>query len=146
MNELFTQKDIQATEQKVWDRLMDFGRYPDWNPFIREIKGEPRVGQTLEVLLQPQGTSPQKIKPKVLKVEPLKEFRWRGSLPIPGFFVGEHYFKIEPLATGNIRFTHGESFSGLLVPLLGSFLRKKVLPSFEAMNEALQKGVEAPKN
>lgn len=121
---------------------MDFRSYPDWNPFIKEILGNPRPGEILEVLMEPFQGRPQKFKPRVLVVEALREFRWKGSLPIPGLFEGEHYFKIEPLAAGKTRFTQGENFKGFLVPLAGSFLQDKVLPAFEAMNQALQKRTE----
>lgn len=31
-------------------------------------------------------------KPKILIVEPNKEFRWKGKLGINGIFDGKHYF------------------------------------------------------
>jgi hypothetical protein len=94
-------------------------------------------------MLQGLMDKPQKFNPRVLRVDPLREFRWRGSLPLPGLFTGEHYFKIEPLATGKFSFIQGEKFTGLLVPLTSHFLRNHVLPGFDAMNEALQQRVEA---
>ena len=28
---------INATKEKVWEILMDFEKYPEWNPFIKSI-------------------------------------------------------------------------------------------------------------
>lgn len=82
-------------------------------------------------------------------VKPGEELRWRGSLPIPGLFVGEHYFRVEPApgssgssgAQAGTRFVHGERFSGLLLPLVGGML-KDTEKGFVSMNEALKKTVE----
>jgi hypothetical protein len=32
---------IQAAAERIWDILMDFESYPEWNPFIRNIAGKP---------------------------------------------------------------------------------------------------------
>ena len=39
--ELFTMTEIEAPAERVWHILTDFARYPEWNPFIRCIEGEP---------------------------------------------------------------------------------------------------------
>lgn len=75
-------------------------------------------------------------------VEPGKELRWRGSLPIPGLFVGEHYFVITPVGDGKSHLTHGEHFHGLLVPLLGGMLKASEA-GFKDMNSALKQRAEA---
>ena len=36
-----------------------------------------------------------KFKPIILEAEANRELRWRGSLPIPGLFTGEHIFTIK---------------------------------------------------
>ena len=47
--------EIAATPEHVWDVLTDFASYPEWNPFIRSIAGEPRAGARLEVRIEPPG-------------------------------------------------------------------------------------------
>lgn len=80
-------------------------------------------------------------KPEVLKVDVNKEFRWKGKLLLKGIFDGEHYFQLMDLGDGTTHFVHGESFIGLLVPLMGGALTKTKM-GFELMNEALKRECE----
>jgi hypothetical protein len=38
---------IGASADTVWDVLTDFERYPEWNPSLPSIGGEPRPGSTV---------------------------------------------------------------------------------------------------
>lgn len=127
---------IAVPRPRVWAILMDFARYPEWNPFIRSIKGEARLGEMLEVVIQPPGRKADTFRPRVIEVEREQSFVWRGSLPIPGLFVGEHRFTLGDEA-GGTHFRQSENFSGLLVPFVGSIL-EATERGFRAMNEALQ--------
>ena len=139
MRRIATAIDIAAAPAAVWAVLMDFAAYPDWNPFIRRLTGEARVGARLEVTVQPPGSREMTFKPTVLAVEPGRDLRWLGRVLMPGLFDGEHSFRLEPTASG-CRFHHGERFSGLLVPLFVGTLAKTER-GFEAMNAALERRV-----
>ena len=142
MKELHTEIEINASAERVWKVLTDFSAYPEWNPFVREIDGQLETGARLKVLLQPPGGKGMTVKPKVLKVEPNREFRWLGHLLIPGVFDGEHFFIIETLDLNRVRFIHGEIFRGILVPLFGKMLDGSTRQGFEAFNQALRTRVE----
>ena len=131
-----TSIDIGAPRERVWAVLLDFAAYPQWNPFIKKISGRVLVGETLEALIEPPGRAAQTFRPTVIRVDPEFGFAWQGSLPIPGLFTGEHVFALSNIA-GGTRFDHSESFSGLLVPMLGGVLRDSEI-GFRAMNEALR--------
>jgi len=53
MKELHSEIEINASVERVWDILTDFASYPQWNPFVRSISGELKVGERLEVRLEP---------------------------------------------------------------------------------------------
>lgn len=137
-----TSVSIAATPSRVWSILMDFDAYPSWNPFIRSLKGEKRLGGRLEATMTLPGRKPQTFKPTVIAYAPEQALRWRGSLPIPGMFTGEHRFALHPEPAGT-RFEQSEVFSGFLVPLVGSVLDATEL-GFQAMNEALKARAERP--
>ena len=90
MKELRSEIEIQASAERVWQLLTDFASFPQWNPFICKASGNIRVGERLEVRLQPSGASGMTFRPTVLKAEPNREFRWLGHLLISGLFDGEH--------------------------------------------------------
>lgn len=48
-HQLQTEVEINAGPERVWAILSDFASYPEWNPFIRFIRGVPEKGERLEV-------------------------------------------------------------------------------------------------
>jgi hypothetical protein len=139
---LRTEIVIAAPAAKVWDVLTDFDAFPRWNPFIRRIDGALAPRARLSVRIQPPGGRAMTFRPTVLRVEPERHFSWRGRTVIPGLFDGEHFFELEPTASGHVRFVHGEVFRGLLVPLLARTLRATTRRGFEEMNLALKARAE----
>jgi hypothetical protein len=139
--QLTTSIDIDAPPEAVWAVLSDLPSYPSWNPFIRKASGQLAAGERLDLTMQPEGGRAMRFRPTVLEAEPGRELRWLGRLVAPGVFDGEHRFAIEPTAAGS-RLTQEERFTGVLVPLLARGLRKRTLPAFEQMNEALKERAE----
>ena len=140
--ELNTNIEINAPATAIWEVLIDFSRYSQWNPFIRSISGEAKHGGQLEVFIQPPGGSTMTFRPVIVALQPGRELRWIGRLLLPGIFDGEHQFQIEPLGENRTRFIHREVFSGLLVPLLWRNLDSQTRQGFEEMNHALKTLVE----
>jgi hypothetical protein len=143
MKELHSEIDIDAPAERVWHLLTDFASYPQWNPFIRRISGEPNRGERLEARIEPPGGQGMTFKPKVLNAEPNRELRWLGHLLVPGLFDGEHSFTIQPLEENRVRFVQREAFKGLLVPLFARSLETNTQRGFEEMNRALKERAEA---
>ena len=135
--------EIEATPQRVWEVLADFAAYPDWNPFIRSVEGDPAPGSRLEVRIEPPGGRGMTFKPTVVEAAPGRELRWLGRVLAPRIFDGEHGFRIEPLDDSRVRFVQEERFRGALVPLFGKTL-ERTQHGFTAMNEALKRRAEAP--
>jgi hypothetical protein len=142
LRELRTEIAIRAPAQRVWSVLTDFARYPEWNPFIRQISGDLREGSRLMVRIGVPGSRPMTFRPRVIAAEPPRELRWLGHLFVPRLFDGEHSFVIEALDGEHVRFVQSERFGGVLVPLLGSLLTS-TRTGFEAMNAALKQRVES---
>lgn len=137
MRELRTDVVINAPPARVWEVLTDFRSYPEWNPFITRIDGEPVPGTGLEVRIEPPGGRVMTFKPKVLVAEPSRELSWLGRLLVPGLFDGEHHFEIEPIGGDRSRLVQREIFRGLLVSLFAGTLAKTE-QGFEQMNRALK--------
>ncbi len=141
MLEMRTEITIDGSPEDVWTRLMDFERYGEWNPFVREIAGPAVVGERLDIELTPPGGRPTRIHPRVLVVEPGREFRWIGVLGTGAIMSGEHVFELHADGTGT-RLVHWERFRGLLARTLIAVVGKKTRAGFEEMNAALKRRVE----
>ena len=129
---------INNVPDKIWNVLMDFEKYPDWNPFIKSIKGIPQEGAKLSVRLEQPDAMGMTISPKILTVRDNKEFRWLGHLLIPGLFDGEHIFELTDNNDGTTTFVQREIFRGILVQLFKKMLDDNTLRGFELMNQQLK--------
>lgn len=140
---LETQIDIDAPAARVWDVLTDFASYPSWNPFAVKAEGALVNGGPLKVVLRQPGGRPMTIKPRVSRLEPGREFAWKGRLLSGALFEGEHRFEVIALAPGKTRLVQSERFRGVLVPLAKRMLTTKTRAGFEAMNAAVKARAEA---
>jgi hypothetical protein len=140
---IYTQVEIQAPPEKVWQVLTDFPAYPQWNPFMR-IRGKAQEGAHL-ILRVGRGKQLAIFFPKVLLAKPNQELRWIGHLLIPGLFDGEHSFILEPLPNGSVRFSQRERFRGSLVQPLWNYITNDTAKGFREMNEALKARCEQAK-
>jgi hypothetical protein len=142
MKEIRTEIDIKASPEKAWEVLTDFNSFPQWNPFIRQISGSPKIGTKIKIQLHTSGGKSRTYRPTVTKVEPNHELRWFGKSIIPGIFNGERIFTIDLLKPNHVRFVHMEIFTGLGVALVGNRLDKDMNESFVKMNKAFKEKVE----
>jgi hypothetical protein len=127
---------LDARANEVWAVLTDFPAYGEWNPFITAISGLLAEDERLEVVFaQPDGKTTA-FRPRVLRVSPARQMRWLGKLGPGGLFDGEHYLVLEPQADGTTVLTHGERFTGVLVPLMSALLADTE-QGFNSMNSAL---------
>lgn len=136
MNQIEVFTAIDAPPAVVWEVLLEFDRYPEWNPFIRSIEGEPRVGTELRVRIEPPGGRPTTVDPEVVACEEPRRLAWLERLGVPLAFDGYREFRLEPIADGDrTRLLHRQTVRGALVPLL--FDETSLERGFAAMNDAL---------
>ncbi|KLE10898.1 SRPBCC domain-containing protein [Aliarcobacter butzleri] len=139
-NEIETFIKINSKADKIWQELINFDEYKNWNPSIIDISGELEKNKTLKIVVKIDEKT-MIFKPIVLECEENKELRWLGKLLFNGIFDGEHYFLIKENIDGTCTFIQGEKFSGILIPFFGKMILK-TKKGFEAMNQELKKRVE----
>ncbi len=142
MKRISTSIIIQASPQAVWQVLMAFDQYKEWNPFIRSVQGQPILGTQLVNTLAMSESSTQIFKPTITALEPNKTFKWLGRLFLPGLFDGEHCFYLEAQGSNQTRLIHEENFSGLLSGIVLKMKGEEIKANFEKMNVALKQRVE----
>ena len=80
-------------------------------------------------------------KPMVTASDAEKKFEWLGTTPL-NVVKGSHYFMVEELGEKQVRFVHGEQFTGILA---GPFHRRLAEPrqdGFMEMNKTLKERAE----
>lgn len=140
--EIKTEILINATPEKVWSILTNFDNYPNWNPFIKSIKGEVKVGNIITARIEPPEAKEMTFKPKILTFETNKELKWLGHLLFAGLFDGEHKFELIDNGNGTTIFIQSERFKGILVPLFKKQLDNNTKKGFEEMNSKLKELAE----
>jgi len=140
--EIKTEILINATPEKVWAIFSDFKKYPNWNPFIKSLTGEVKVGNKIAVKIEPYNSKPMSFKPKVLVFEANKEFHWMGRLLFGGLFDGKHEFELIDNGNGTTTFKQSEVFKGILMPFFGKKKMENTRKGYEAMNQKLKELAE----
>ncbi|MET1060003.1 MAG: SRPBCC domain-containing protein [Nocardioides sp.] len=141
MKNLHTEIQVEAAPAEVWAVLTDFDSYPDWNPFLEDVRGDAEPGERLRVTLSPPGGRRITLRPTVTELVPGRVLEWWGHLGVRGIFDGRHRFELTASGTGT-RLVQRETFTGLLVPLLATSLDGPTATGFALMNEALRVRVE----
>ena len=142
--QIYTEIEIAASAQRVWQVLTDFPAYPQWNSVVSEIRGEMKVGGRLVVRVPVPGGLRIRLRVRVLRVEAERELRWRGRFVFASLFAGEHALTIKPLSDRRVRFVQSEVYTGLLARAFFLIMGATNRRIFERMNEALKARAESP--
>jgi hypothetical protein len=142
LKELSTAIQINSSPEILWKVITDFKNYYQWNPILQKIKGEPLIGNQLEIHLTTVGGKKRIYHPTVIKITPNHELRWKGSFIFSQIFSGERIFLIERLGENKVNFVNKEIFSGIGVMFTPQKMEDDILSSFKKMNEALKKTIE----
>ena len=133
---------IDAPSEVVWQVLVDFDSYPDWNPVEVEAKGEAVVGAPFEHTGKLPGREPRTFHAKIIEATPARALAWKGRIAVPGLFDVRHHFEIDPLGDDRSRLRQFEHFSGILVPFMRGVLRD-TQAAFELANQAIKERAES---
>ncbi|GLC35240.1 hypothetical protein PLESTM_000298400 [Pleodorina starrii] len=100
-----------APVERVWAIMGNLNQWNSFNSFLT-VEDAPETlapGQALRVSLQPPGhPRPTLVSPQVVDYAPGRELRWRGRLwNTDLFFVGEHFFKLQPIGPDKTLLVHG---------------------------------------
>lgn len=139
---LRTTLPIEATADVVWAILIDFARWPDWNPSVPLIRGDARVGSEVKLTLAMPGRPSAKVKATLTEVVPERRLCWHGNVGGDRVFAGTRKFEIDPQPNGTVLFTHVEDVSGLLFPLFRALMGPGIQLHHNNLNAALKQRAE----
>jgi hypothetical protein len=136
--------EIEAPASCVWEVLIDFAAFPEWNPFLT-IAGRPEVGTRIKVSYRPEcvGGRFTNMRATLLGVEVDRHLRWAGFMWVPSWFEVDHSFRIQSIGTNRTYFIQREAFTGSLVPFAIPVLESGLRRGLNDMAQALKERVEA---
>ncbi|MBC8191145.1 MAG: SRPBCC domain-containing protein [Candidatus Marinimicrobia bacterium] len=142
MREIRTEIEINASQMEVWDILMAFDKWSDWNPTVNQASGTATLGSKVSIIMAgSEGKNGQKYSADITTFEAPRSFRWRAVMMAGFLMTNDRSFELEPAGEGT-KLINTEHFSGLLVSLLWSKLENFVPDSLKSMNEALKRRAE----
>lgn len=144
MQPLRVQAEIQidVPPSRVWEVLLDFEAYPDWNPFVLSVIG--KLGERSPVRVRlglPEGDETE-FDAEVIKNVADSELRFRSVTLHPWLLLREQFWQLHPFGEGRCRFVQGMDVSGVLLKL-GGKTPERMARGFVYMNQALKRRVES---
>jgi hypothetical protein len=133
---------IPAPRHAVWDVLVDFARYPEWNPFTVGVRTTGRIGDAV-LLDVSMGGRRMKMRERMRVYEPQRRVGW-GLRILGGVLLDcTRVQELEDAGEGSTRYVCHESFRGLTVPLFFNRYRAPMQEGFDATAQALSRRVTA---
>jgi hypothetical protein len=133
-----TETIIEAPPERVWEILVDVGRWHEWNPTFFDVReGTLAPGHELRMNLQ-LGPLKVPMRQQVRTVDPPRELVWRSKQLVPAAaFDVIRSFRLEPAGEGRTRLVQSEHLFGYLAPLMARLIGKLVAKGYENLGRAL---------
>jgi hypothetical protein len=134
---------IAAPAATVWDVLIDFDRWHEWNPSVADLRGDVRVGADLAMTLTMPGRPTAKVHATLTELTPARRLSWHGNIGSDRLFAGNREFDIDPQPDGTVLLTHVETVTGLLYPLFRLLMGPSIQAHHDNLNRALIQRAES---
>ncbi len=130
---------LDAPVERLWELLTDITLYPRWNLLFKEASGRLNVGEDIELLVALPELAPFRIRPKVMRFDPLRTFSWRYTMACGALFNWRYTVLLDPDSAGTTKFIQTSSFGGILGPLFGFGMGGAVKNGLAEMNRAIRR-------
>lgn len=142
MPSLYTEIEINASRQQVWQALIEKEQWLYWNTFLYDRDASLPLVQGREIYLSLKRTPTEdetEFQPLVTLVQPGVCLKW--SAKIPGL-ENEHVFELQQVGVNRIKYVHRENFTGWLTRLFLPFIRRDEQQGLRRMAWELKQYVE----
>jgi hypothetical protein len=134
---------VAASPEAVWDVLIDFDRWHEWNPSVPSIQGDTELGSTVKLTLAMPGRPSAKVKATLTEVEPGRRLCWHGNVGADWVFSGTRQFVLDPQADGTVLVAYVEDVRGVLFPVFSAVMGPAIQQHHDNLNDALTRRVES---
>lgn len=134
---------ILAPPDAVWNVLVDFPAYPDWNPFTRTVTCTGALGTPVRMRVHMRGLL------TLTQVETLHLWErptrlgWKLDIGARWLLWAERVQSLTPLPDGTTRYVTVDEIGGLLGPLVHLLFGAAVQAGFDGVAAGLKARVES---
>ena len=133
--------EIEAPADRVWDVLVDFERYGEWNPFTTRVDASLAIGSPVMLHVR-LGRLKRKQPERIETVEPPKLLAWGTTMGHPVLLSALREQRVEALSETRCRYLTTDATSGLLTPLVALLFGRLIRQGFNDMAAALKTRAE----
>ncbi|MGW6444096.1 SRPBCC family protein [Lentzea sp. NPDC055074] len=136
--------EIDAPAAFVWEVLLDYPHYPQWNPYTRAVATTLEVDSPIDLTLpKPDGSDGTWVSREYVRVvEPPRLLRYDTGDTFPGL-LGVRDQVITPLSDDRCSYRTFETFTGKYADVVFAAQGEYVKTGFDSVAHALRKRVEA---
>lgn len=126
---------INAPAELVWEVIVDFPRYSEWNEFCPQADGEAVVGSPLRMMVD-LGHGPQEQVEYITRVEPPRVIVWSMENKPGDPIHADRLQRLTPIDGNSCRYISIDNFSGEAVAAMMDLMGEPVERGFNlcAMN------------
>ncbi|MEA5500482.1 SRPBCC domain-containing protein [Limnoraphis robusta Tam1] len=142
MSTIYTEIEINASKQRVWQALYQKEDWVEWNSFLsdRDSSLPFEVNQILRLSVwRSPADEDTEFQAIVKVVQPAVCLSW--VCEIPGFR-GEYWFELQEIGEGRTKYIHREEFSGWISRVFLPFIREDEKRGMDRMARELKGYVE----
>ena len=133
--------EIEAPAERVWDILVDFERYGEWNPFTTRVEANLEIGSPVMLHVR-LGWLNRKQPERIETVEPPHLLAWGTTMGHPVLLSALREQRLETLSETRCRYLTTDATSGLLTPLVALLFGRLIRQGFNDMAAALKARAE----
>ncbi len=134
---------IDAPAERIWQILLDFERYGEWNPFTPRVESTLQPGAPVHLHVRLRGERLSHRVEYVTAVEPERRLAWRMQLGPRFLLAAERRQLLEPAGAGQTCYVSEDEITGWLTPLVMRLFGVAMQRGFEDVAQALKKRAES---
>lgn len=136
--------EIDAPAQLVWDVLVDYARYPEWNPYTVRVETSLRIGEVIDLYL-PDPAKPGETflnREYVRVLDAPHHLQYDTAEELPGIHAVRDQWVVD-LGGGRSSYRTTDAFTGPVAKTVHDLQGQWVKDGFDAVAHALKARAEA---
>src|SRR5579872_6494461 len=134
--------DIEAPAELVWEVIVDFARYAEWNPFVLECRSSLKVGDPIDLRVQLM-SRPQWQRETIFEHVPGRIVRYGIRGNALGALASSRSNEVTAVDARHSQYHMHFELTGWLAPLVRVLLGRRMLKGFHGMTAGIKTRAEA---